>query len=156
MTFDRRNLPEPVGYYEAAGLTFRERRGKWRTTRCEFHGGSDSMRINTESGSFCCMACGASGGDVLAYEMQLTGAEFIDACKALGCWVDDGKPAPQHKPTPMSPRAALEVIGFETTLIAIEAGRIASGIVPTDSDKARILEAANRIIRITEVFHDAR
>lgn len=156
MTFDRRNLPEPVGYYEAAGLVFRERKGKWRTTRCEFHGGSDSMRVNTDSGAFVCMSCNAHGGDVLAYEMQLTGAEFVEAAKALGAWIDDGKPAPQHKPTPMSPRAALEVIGFETTLIAIEAGRIASGIVPTDSDKARILEAANRIIRITEVFHDAR
>lgn len=152
MTFDRRNLPEPVGYYEAAGLVFRERRGKWRTTRCEFHGGSDSMRINTESGSFCCMACGASGGDVLAYEMQATGAEFIDACKALGAWTDDGQPAVQHKPTPLSPRAALQAIAFEVTLVAIEASRIASGIVPSEADKARVLAASNRITRIMEVF----
>ena len=152
MTFDRRNLPEPVGYYEAAGLVFRERKGKWRTTRCEFHGGSDSMRINTESGSFCCMACGASGGDVLAYEMQATGAEFIDACKALGAWTDDGQPAVQHKPTPLSPRAALQAIAFEVTLVAIEASRIASGIVPSEADKARVLAASNRITRIMEVF----
>lgn len=152
MTFDRRNLPEPVGYYEAAGLVFRERKGKWRTTRCEFHGGSDSMRINTDSGAFACMACGASGGDVLAYEMQATGAEFIDACKALGCWVDDGQPAVQHKPTPLSPRAALQAIAFEVTLVAIEASRIASGIVPSEADKARVLAASNRITRIMEVF----
>lgn len=152
MTFDRRNLPEPVGYYEAAGLVFRERKGKWRTTRCEFHGGSDSMRINTDSGAFACMACGASGGDVLAYEIQATGAEFIDACKALGCWVDDGQPAVQHKPTPLSPRAALQAIAFEVTLVAIEASRIASGIVPSEADKARVLAASNRITRIMEVF----
>lgn len=152
MTFDRRNLPEPVGYYEAAGLVFRERKGKWRTTRCEFHGGSDSMRINTDSGAFACMACGASGGDVLSYEMQATGAEFIDACKALGCWVDDGQPAVQHKPTPLSPRAALQAIAFEVTLVAIEASRIASGIVPSEADKARVLAASNRITRIMEVF----
>jgi hypothetical protein len=152
MTFDRRNLPEPVGYYEAAGLVFRERKGKWRTTRCEFHGGSDSMRINTDSGAFACMACGASGGDVLAYEMQATGAEFIDAAKALGCWVDDGQPAVQHKPTPLSPRAALQAIAFEVTLVAIEASRIASGIVPSEADKARVLAASNRITRIMEVF----
>lgn len=152
MTFDRRNLPEPVGYYEAAGLVFRERKGKWRTTRCEFHGGSDSMRINTDSGAFACMACGASGGDVLSYEMQATGAEFIDAAKALGCWVDDGQPAVQHKPTPLSPRAALQAIAFEVTLVAIEASRIASGIVPSEADKARVLAASNRITRIMEVF----
>ena len=152
MTFDRRNLPEPVGYYEAAGLVFRERKGKWRTTRCEFHGGSDSMRVNTDSGAFACMACGASGGDVLAYEMQATGAEFIDAAKALGCWVDDGQPAVQHKPTPLSPRAALQAIAFEVTLVAIEASRIASGIVPSEADKARVLAASNRITRIMEVF----
>ena len=152
MTFDRRNLPEPVGYYEAAGLVFRERKGKWRTTRCEFHGGSDSMRVNTDSGAFACMACGASGGDVLSYEMQATGAEFIDACKALGAWTDDGQPAVQHKPTPLSPRAALQAIAFEVTLVAIEASRIASGIVPSEADKARVLAASNRITRILEVF----
>ena len=152
MTFDRRNLPEPVGYYEAAGLVFRERKGKWRTTRCEFHGGSDSLRINTDSGAFACMACGASGGDVLSYEMQATGAEFIDACKALGAWTDDGQPAVQHKPTPLSPRAALQAIAFEVTLVAIEASRIASGIVPSEADKARVLAASNRITRIMEVF----
>lgn len=152
MTFDRRNLPEPVGYYEAAGLVFRERKGKWRTTRCEFHSGSDSMRINTDSGAFACMACGASGGDVLSYEMQATGAEFIDACKALGAWTDDGQPAVQHKPTPLSPRAALQAIAFEVTLVAIEASRIASGIVPSEADKARVLAASNRITRIMEVF----
>ena len=152
MTFDRRNLPEPVGYYEAAGLVFRERKGKWRTTRCEFHGGSDSMRVNTDSGAFACMACGASGGDVLSYEMQATGAEFIDACKALGCWVDDGQPAVQHKPTPMSPRAALQMLSFEAQLVAMEYARIANGAVPSEADKARTLLAANRITTIMEVF----
>ena len=151
MTFDRRNLPDAVSYYESEGLKLTSR-GKWRTTECKFHGGSDSMRINTDSGAFACMACGASGGDVLAYEMQATGAEFIDACKALGAWTDDGQPAVQHKPTPLSPRAALQAIAFEVTLVAIEASRIASGIVPSEADKARVLAASNRITRIMEVF----
>ena len=84
--------------------------------------------------------------------MQATGAEFIDACKALGCWVDDGQPAVQHKPTPLSPRAALQAIAVEVTLVAIEASRIASGIVPSEADKARVLAASNRITRIMEVF----
>ena len=44
MTFDRRNLPDAVSYYESEGLKLTSR-GKWRTTECKFHGGSDSMRI---------------------------------------------------------------------------------------------------------------
>ena len=58
--FDRSKLPDPTDYYTGtAGLKFRERKGKWRTTECRFHGGTDSMRINTGTGAFCCMAgCG--------------------------------------------------------------------------------------------------
>ncbi|MFY8042310.1 MAG: hypothetical protein ACOVOD_05230, partial [Rhodoferax sp.] len=66
--FVRDHLPDPVTYFEAEGLTL-EGRGPWRTTECRFHGGSDSMRINTVSGSWVCMACNAKGGDVLAHCM---------------------------------------------------------------------------------------
>ena len=152
MPFDRNALPEPLGYYESQGLTFRERKGKWRTTRCDFHQGSDSMRVNTSTGAWICMACGVHGGDVLAYEMQLTGADFVTAAKALGCWTDDGKPAIQSKPTPISARAALQALSFEALLVALEAARIAKGAQPTEADKARVLAASNRIIRIAEVF----
>ena len=48
--FIKDQLPDAVSYYESAGLTL-QRGKKWRTTRCEFHGGSDSLRINTESGA---------------------------------------------------------------------------------------------------------
>ena len=65
MSFNRDALPEPIGYFEGMGLNLRGP-GKWKTTRCEFHGGSDSMRVNTSSGAWVCMACGAKGGDVLA------------------------------------------------------------------------------------------
>ena len=51
MPFDRRNLPDPISYYESEGLKLTSR-GKWRTTACQFHGGSDSMRINADSGAF--------------------------------------------------------------------------------------------------------
>ena len=68
MSFDRTHLPEPVGYFEERGLVLTgPARAKWRTTACTFHGGSDSMRINTQTGAWVCMAgCGAKGGDVLA------------------------------------------------------------------------------------------
>ena len=152
MPFDRNALPEPLGYYESQGLTFRERKGRWRTTRCDFHQGSDSLRVNTQTGAWVCMACGVHGGDVLSYEMQLTGADFVTAAKALGCWSDDGKPAIQSKPTPISARAALQALSFEALLVALEAARISKGGKPTEADKARVLAASNRIIRIAEVF----
>ena len=152
MPFNRQALPEPLGYYESQGLTFRERKGKWRTTRCDFHGGSDSLRVNTSTGAWVCMSCGIHGGDVLAYETQLTGADFVSAAKTLGAWTDDGKPAVQSKPTPISARAALQALSFEALLVAMEAARVAKGAKPTEADKARVLAASNRIIRIAEVF----
>lgn len=152
MTFDRRNLPEPLTYYEGEGLKLTAR-GKWRTTECKFHDGSDSMRINTDSGAFVCMAgCGARGGDVLAYHMQAHGLEFIDAAKALGAWVDDGKPATQHKPTPISPRQALEVLAVEANLVAVAAGNVAQGMALSEADRTRVLTASGRITRLVEVF----
>ena len=44
MPFDRRNLPDAVSYYESEGLKLTSR-GKWRTTECKFHGGSDAMAL---------------------------------------------------------------------------------------------------------------
>ena len=152
MTFDRRNLPDAVSYYESEGLKLTSR-GKWRTTECKFHGGSDSMRINTDSGAFACMAgCGARGGDVLAYHMAQHGLEFVEAAKALGAWIDDGRPAPQHKPTPLSPRQALEVLAAEANLVAIAAGNMAQGVHLTIAERQRLLTASNRITRLVEVF----
>lgn len=110
------------------------------------------MRINLTSGGWICMSCGQSGGDVLGYHMQLHGMEFVDAAKALGAWVEDGRPVPKHKPSPLSPRAALSVMAFEATLTAIAAGNIAHGVQLTDVDRARLRVAAQRITTISEVF----
>lgn len=150
--FDRRALPDPVSYFEAEGLQLTGR-GKWRTTSCAFHGGRATMRVNTESGAFACMACcGTRGGDVLAYHMAQHGLGFVDAAKALGCWVDDGRPPPQHKPSPLTPRVALEVLNTEANLVAIAAGNLAHGVELLRSDFERLKVAANRIGRIAEVF----
>ncbi|MBH1979399.1 MAG: hypothetical protein I8H67_13695 [Comamonadaceae bacterium] len=151
MGFDRHNLPEPLGYFEGQGLKLSPR-GKWRTTSCTFHAGSDSMRINTATGAWVCMSCDAKGGDVLAYEMQAHGLEFIEAAKALGAWTDDGKPVQQHKPSPLSARQALQVLATEANLAAIAAGNVARGIAMTDLDLARLMTASNRITRLVEVF----
>jgi len=153
MGFDRDRLPDPASYYESQGLHLKgPPRSKWRTTACQFHGGSDSMRINTESGGFCCMACDARGGDVLSYHMQATGQDFATAARDLGAWIDDGKPQRPQRPTSLPPRAALEVLRMETLIVAIEAGRMAKGHVPTEADKARLLLCANRINRIAEEY----
>ena len=145
MALDRDALPEPLSYFEAQGLQFRERRGKWRTTRCDFHGGSDSMRVNTVTGAWCCMSCNAHGGDVLAYEMAAHGLTFIEAAKALGCWIEDGKPQRQHRPKALPAHEALELIARESNLVALEAARLANGHPMTDAIKTRLLHAAAAI-----------
>lgn len=153
MTFHRDLLPDTATYFEQQGLRLSgPRSAKWKTTECRFHGGSDSMRVNTSSGAWVCMACGEKGGDVLAYEMKSTGAEFVDACKALGAWIDDGKPHTPQKPAPLPPRAALSVLAFESTLAAVAAGNIAHGVTLTDADRTRLQKAAGRINLIAEAY----
>lgn len=151
MSFDRERLPEPRGYFEGQGLKL-SKRGKWRTTECRFHDGSDSMRINTATGAWVCMSCGAKGGDVLAYEMAANGVDFVTAAKALGAWVEDGKPEPRRKPAPLPPRAALEVLSFEAMLTAVAAGNLAQGLVLTAKDRARLMTAAGRINKLVEAY----
>jgi hypothetical protein len=151
MSFDRSRLPDPVGYYEGQGLILKGR-GKWRTAPCQFHGGSDSLRINTENGAFVCMAgCGARGGDVLAYRMAVAGEDFVTAAKALGAWQDDGKPAPA-RPTPISARDALQLLARESNLVAIAGANIACGTALNQADLDRVLRASGRITKILEVF----
>lgn len=149
--FLRDNLPDPVSYFEAEGLKLTGK-GKWRTTECRFHGGSDSMRINTQTGGWICMACNAKGGDVLAHCIAEHGVDFITAAKVLGCWQDDDKPNKQHRPKPLPASQAIQVLAFEATLAAVAAGNIAHGILLTDTDRARLYVAAQRIQAILGAF----
>ena len=149
--FIKSQLPEPVAYFESEGLTL-QGRGKWRTTACRFHGGSDSMRINITSGAWVCMSCAAKGGDVLAHHMAEHGLDFINAAKALGAWHDDGKPSKPQRPKPIPATAAIQVLAFESNLAAVAAGNLAHGVKLTDNDRARLLVAARRIQHVAEVF----
>ena len=146
MSFDSNLLPEPVTYFENQGLTLKgPRNAPWKTTECRFHGGKDSMRIKVATGAFVCMNCGASGGDVLAYQMAAYGQSFIEAAKQLGAW-SGGEPIKEHiRPTSLSPRDALNVLAFEGTLVAIADCRSAKGIKPSPEDLERILVAVGRI-----------
>jgi hypothetical protein len=154
MGFERDKLPDVLTYFEGQGLTLSgPRSAKWKAAACAFHNGSDSMRVNTTTGAWVCMSgCGARGGDVLAYHMAAHGLGFIDAAKALGAWIDDGKPHAPQRPTPLSPRAALQVLGFEATLTAIAAGNLARGVALSDVDLQRLLVAVSRITRLAEVY----
>ena len=86
--FDRDRLPDPERYYtdELGAL---QGRGTWRDAVCCFHEDTrPSLRVNTQTGAYRCMSCGASGGDVLAFQRQRYEQGFVDACRALGCWVE--------------------------------------------------------------------
>ncbi|HMN92716.1 MAG TPA: CHC2 zinc finger domain-containing protein [Hydrogenophaga sp.] len=153
MSFDRNRLPDPITYFEELGHKLKgPHRAKWKTTNCRFHGGSDSMRVHVHTGAWVCMSCGVKGGDVLSYHMQAHGMEFIGAAKSLGAWIDDCKSEPNRKPTALSPRAALEVLGFEATVCAVAAGNLAHGLTLTDADRKRLLVCSRRITRLAEDF----
>jgi hypothetical protein len=152
MSFDKALLPDPVSYYENQGLTIKGRGNNWRAANCLFHGGSDSFQINATSGAFNCFSCQVKGGDVLSFHMQLHGTEFVSAAKELGAWVDDGREPVHHKPSPLSPRQALSVLAFEATLVAVAAGNVANGVTLSDTDRSRLMAAANRVNTLREAF----
>ncbi len=84
--FDCRLLPKPADYHAGEGVRLLGR-GAWRDALCPFHQDrSPSLRVNMETGAFRCMACGARGGDVLAFYMRRHALRFIDASKSLGAW----------------------------------------------------------------------
>ena len=154
MTLLRERLPEPQGYFESQDLEL-VGRGAWRTTRCAFHGGSDSMRVNLRSGGFCCMAgCGARDGDVLAYHMAAHGLGFVEAAKELGAWQDD--PASAHagtqrrRPFGLPAREALALLRDDALVVAVAAGNLARGTALSEADRQRLLEGAVRIQRIAD------
>jgi len=153
MTFNRERLPDPIAYYQGQGLTLMgSHQAAWRTTRCQFHSGSDSMRIKVATGAFVCMACGARGGDLLAYEMAVHGVGFVEAAKRLGAWTGGDAPQRHIRPTALSARDALSVLADEANLIAIEGTRMGSGIVPSAADLERTRRAAARVRHVREMF----
>ncbi len=84
--FERERLPDPLGYFEAEGLRLLGRKA-WRSTLCCFHKDSNpSLRVNVETGAYRCMACGAKGGDVLAFHRARHGLSFVQAARDLGAW----------------------------------------------------------------------
>lgn len=86
--FDRSRLPDPFHYY-IRELGLLKTHGIWVKARCCFHDDHvPSLSVNLKTGQFKCFACGASGGDVLAFQMLRYGQDFKNAAKALGAWRD--------------------------------------------------------------------
>ncbi len=89
--FLRQALPLPIPYYVSQGITLKGT-GAWRDALCPFHSDTQpSLRINVERGAYRCMACGARGGDVLAFHQHKHGLNFVEACKQLGAWLEVAK-----------------------------------------------------------------
>lgn len=85
-SFCRDRLPHPADFYAGERIRLLGR-GEWRSALCPFHEDTTpSMRVHLTSGAYRCLACGAHGGDVVAFHMQRHGVGFVDAAKALGAW----------------------------------------------------------------------
>ena len=84
--FDRNRLPRPGQYYKCQGIKLTGG-SEWKNARCPFHlDHKPSLRVRLDSGGFRCKSCGAHGGDVVDFHMQLYGMGFIEAAKDLGAW----------------------------------------------------------------------
>ncbi|MBI5722060.1 MAG: hypothetical protein HZC37_30670 [Burkholderiales bacterium] len=143
--FNRDRLPHAVDYFESEGLSLAGR-GRWRTAACQFHGGSDSLRINVESGAWICMNCLLKGGDVLAYHMLRHGLDFVSAARALGAIVVNGRPDQGRALSRrFSARDALEVVGLELGVCVVVIADAKAGTIPNDLDWRRFLDAVGRV-----------
>ena len=85
---DRQSLPAPLQYLTERGLLKRRPRAEWAAITCPAHkGGAEktpSLSVSMIDGHFRCMACGASGGDLIALHRLITGAGFLEAVRDLG------------------------------------------------------------------------
>lgn len=150
--FIRDRLPDPVSYFDGEGVRL-VGPGRWKTGHCHFHGGSDSLRVNTASGGWCCMSCGAKGGDVLAHQMQRHQVGFVEAAKALGAYVDDGRRYSSNTTaTTLSARDAMAVVAHELLVMFVVIADIRAGIIPTDADWHRFVVGASRVEALAREF----
>jgi len=152
-SFDRNKLPEPISYFESIGLNLKgPKSAPWRTTCCNFHGGSDSLRVKVQSGAWVCMNCGVKGGDILSYHMQANDLEFIQAAKDLGCWDGNSTSSTPFKVTSFSPRLALEVLSLESSIVYVLACDMVKSNALEEADKQRLMTCVSRINLIAKEF----
>lgn len=150
--FLKDRLPDVQSYFDAEDVRL-VGPGRWKTGPCHFHDGSDSLRVNTQSGGWCCMACGVKGGDVLAYHMQRYGMQFVEAARELGAYVDDGKRySGKTTATTLSARDAMQVIAHELLVLFVVIADIRKGVIPSDADWQRFVVGAGRVETLAREF----
>ena len=61
---------------------------------CPFHADRHrgNFRVHLTTGAYCCFACGAKGGDILAFHQASTGQSFQDSLRDLAelFWLGGG------------------------------------------------------------------
>jgi hypothetical protein len=143
--FIRDRLPDAQSYFEGEDVRL-VGPGQWKTGPCHFHGGSDSLRVNVQSGGWCCMACDTKGGNVLDYHMQRHGLGFIEAARDLGAYVDDGKRyAGKATATTLSARDAMTLAAGDLRIAFVVISDVRQGVIPNDADWRSLIECARRL-----------
>lgn len=144
------NLPDPIHYYESVGHIFRSK-GEWMTTNCEFHGGSDSMRIH-KTGAFRCMNCGVHGGGIVSYHMQRFQVDYLQACRDLGVGVGYLTRRPPDKPRPLPPKQAIELMSMESRIVWMLLAKIKAGKKLEDHEIESLKTSCKEIMNIAEIY----
>lgn len=84
---DPKQLPNPTWVLDQLKVRY-VRRPTWLQVYCPFHGNgkerNPSMGMSASDGHYKCHACGAKGGDVIAFYRAATGKGFIETLKAMG------------------------------------------------------------------------
>jgi hypothetical protein len=89
--FNRDCLPEPMAVLKLLGINPKKNNpAGYMALCCPFHAGGQeknpSLNLHVQDGHYRCHACGAKGGDILAFYMAVTGMKFSEAAKSLGAW----------------------------------------------------------------------
>lgn len=89
--FNRLHLPSPISVLQQLGFLIQKANAKgYLQFHCPFHKDGNektpSLNLHKTTGHYLCHACGAKGGDILAFYMNVTGKHFITATKELGAW----------------------------------------------------------------------
>jgi hypothetical protein len=89
--FSRLQLPTPMSLLYQLGFVAQKANAKgYIKLHCPFHKDGNektpSLSMHKSDGHYRCHACGAKGGDILAFYMNITGKPVITAAKELGAW----------------------------------------------------------------------
>ena len=135
---DRSGLPALDDYCRASGLKHRSGRGNVQRWDCDLaeHSHQGNLAITVDRGLWCCHG-GCGGGDVLDLHMDRFGLSFVDACRDLGCWIQEPGQPRQNAPG--------------STIVAAPVSR-----PPAKPDRAAEADSARKIARAGGIWNAAR